>query len=169
MTIRLRILLDFTAVGLFVVALAYWWLDNLTHEVVGTAFFALLIAHNVFNRRWYGAVKKGRYDPARALNTIVIAGMAISMLILLATSVSISQDVFATLVLDGAFALRAAHVFTAYWALVLLAVHLGTRWPVVMNVTRQALGITGTSRLRSWALRAIAVLVAAKGVLAKRL
>ncbi|RQP05386.1 MAG: DUF4405 domain-containing protein [Paracoccus sp. BP8] len=166
MTIRIRILLDFLAVGLFVAALAYWWQDNLTHEVIGTIFFALLIAHNVFNRRWYGAVKKGRYDPPRTLNTIVIAGMAISMLILLATSILISQDVFAALALDGAFAVRAAHMFVAYWALVFLAVHLGTRWLMVMNVTRQALGIKGTSPLRTWALRAATAIVAVKGVLA---
>lgn len=166
MTIRIRILLDFLAVGLFVAGLAYWWQDNLTHEVIGTIFFALLIAHNVFNRRWYGAVKKGRYDPPRTLNTIVIAGMAISMLILLATSILISQDVFAALALDGAFALRAAHMFVAYWALVFLAVHLGTRWLMVMNVTRQALGIKGTSPLRTWALRAVTAIIAVKGALA---
>lgn len=166
MTIRIRILLDFLAVGLFVAALAYWWQDTLTHEVIGTSFFALLIAHNVFNRRWYGAVKKGRYDPPRTLNTIVIAGIAISMLILLGTSILISQDVFAALALDGAFAVRAAHMFVAYWALVFLAVHLGTRWQMVMNVTRQALGIKGTSPLRTWALRAATAIVAVKGVLA---
>lgn len=166
MTIRIRILLDFIAIGLFVAALAYWWLDNLSHEVIGTIFFALLIAHNVFNRRWYGAVKKGRYDPPRALNTVVIAGMAMSMLILLGTSILISQDVFAALALDGAFAVRAAHMFVAYWALVFLAVHLGTRWQIVMNVTRQALGIKGTSPLRTWALRAVTAIVAVKGVLA---
>lgn len=162
----IRILLDFLAVGLFVVALAYWWQDNLTHEVIGTIFFALLIAHNVFNRRWYGAVKKGRYDPPRTLNTIVIAGMAISMLILLGTSILISQDVFAALALDGAFAVRTAHMFVASWALVFLAVHLGTRWLMVMNVTCQALGIKGTSPLRTWALRAVTAIVAVKGVLA---
>lgn len=166
MTIRIRILLDFLAVGLFVAGLAYWWQDNLTHEVIGTIFFALLIAHNVFNRRWYGTVKKGRYDPPRTLNTIVIAGMAISMLILLGTSILISQDVFAALALDGAFAVRAAHMFVAYWALVFLAVHLGTRWQMVMNVTRQALGIKGTSPLRTWTLRAATAIVAVKGVLA---
>lgn len=166
MSIRIRLLLDFTAVGLFVAALAYWWLDNLSHEVIGTIFFALLIAHNVFNRRWYGAVKRGRYDPPRSLNTVVIAGMAISMLILLATSILISQDLFAALALDRSFALRAAHMFVAYWALVFLAVHLGTRWPVVMNVTWQALGIKGTNPLGIWALRAITAVIAVKGVLA---
>ncbi|WP_028710361.1 DUF4405 domain-containing protein [Paracoccus pantotrophus] len=166
MTLRIRVLLDFLAVGLFIAGLAYWWQDNLTHEVIGTIFFALLIAHNVFNRRWYGAVKRGRYDPPRTLNTIVIAGMAISMLILLATSILISQDVFAALALDGVFAVRAAHMFVAYWALVFLAVHLGTRWLMVMNVMRQALGIKGTSPLRTWALRAVAAIVVVKGVLA---
>lgn len=166
MPLRIRVLLDALAVGLFVAALAYWWLDNLSHEVIGTAFFALVIAHNVFNRRWYGAVKRGRYDPPRMLNIIVIAGMAVSMLILLATSILISRDIFAALALDGAFTVRAAHMFTAYWALVLLAVHLGTRWQMVMNVARQTLSIRGANRLRTWILRAITAVIAVKGVLA---
>lgn len=47
----IRLLLDFTAAGLLLAALAYWWLDNTSHELIGTGMFILLLSHNVFNRR----------------------------------------------------------------------------------------------------------------------
>ncbi|MGQ3215148.1 hypothetical protein [Shinella sp.] len=89
---RLRIVLDFLAVALIIACLAYWWLDNLFHEVFGTALFALVIGHNVFNRRWYGNVPKGRRDAVRVFNIVTIICLAIAMLVMLATSLLISRD-----------------------------------------------------------------------------
>lgn len=63
----IRLGLDFTAAGLLLAALAYGWMGNLIHEVIGTAMFALLIGHNLFNRRWYGAVAKGRPEPRQLM------------------------------------------------------------------------------------------------------
>ena len=161
--LRSRILMDGLAVLLFVAALAYWGFGNLAHEVIGTAFFALVIAHNVFNRRWYGTVRRPRPDAARVFNMVMIAAMAMSMLTLLVTSFLISKDLFAGLALDAAFAVRAAHMFVAFWALVFLGLHLGTRWSLVMSVARQVFGITQPSQLRSWALRALAAAIDIKG------
>lgn len=163
---RTRILLDLSAVGLIVVCLAYWWLDNLAHELIGTGLFALVIGHNVFNRRWYGAVPKGRHDAGRIFNIATIACLALAMLVLLATSLLISRDLFRFMALDGAFTLRTIHMFTGYWVLLIVAVHLGTRWGVVMNTCRATFGITGHSAWRAWLLRATAAIIAAKGFLA---
>lgn len=164
--LRSRILMDGLAVLLFVAALAYWGFGNLAHEVIGTAFFALVIAHNVFNRRWYGTVRRPRPDAARVFNTGMIAAMALSMLTLLVTSILISKNVFAALALDAAFAVRAAHMFVAFWALVFLGLHLGTRWSLVVSVARQAFGITQPNRLWAWVLRALAAAIAMKGAFA---
>ena len=53
-----RLALDFLAVSLLLAAYAYNGLGNAAHEVIGTAMFALLITHNIFNRRWYGTIVK---------------------------------------------------------------------------------------------------------------
>ncbi|MFS8049646.1 hypothetical protein [Rhizobium sp. BR 314] len=50
-TLRIRLVLGFASLALIVLRLAYWWLGNLSHELFGTALFALAIVHNVFNRR----------------------------------------------------------------------------------------------------------------------
>lgn len=67
----LRLILDLAAVSLLLVALAYGWLGNLAHEIIGTAMFGLLISHNIFNRRWYGTIPRQTRAP-RILITRVI-------------------------------------------------------------------------------------------------
>ncbi len=163
--LRLRLLLDFVAIGLLIACLAYWWLGNLAHEVIGTALFALILLHNVFNRRWYGTVTKGRRDLHRVINITAILCFAGAMLVMLVTSLLISRDLFAFMALDGAFSVRAIHTFTAYWAMLFLAVHLGTRWTTVMHICRYTLGITGQRAWRTWTLRALAAGIALNGAL----
>jgi hypothetical protein len=161
---RVRLLLDFLSVALIIACLAYWWLDNLSHEVFGTALFALVIGHNVFNRRWYGNVAKGRRDAARLFNVFTIVCLAIAMIVMLTTSLLISRDLFSFMALDGAFAVREIHMFAGYWTLLIIAIHLGTRWTVVMNTARSTLGLSSPSGLRTMALRAVALGIAAWGV-----
>jgi hypothetical protein len=161
---RVRLFLDFLAVALIIACLAYWWLDNLSHEVFGTALFALVIGHNVFNRRWYGNVRKGRRDAVRIFNIFTIVCLAVTMLVMLATSLLISRDLFSFMALDGAFAVREIHMFAGYWTLFIIAIHLGTRWAVVMNTIRATLGLTTRSAVRTIALRAVALVIAIWGV-----
>ncbi len=87
----LRLAFDFTAVSLLMIGLAYWWLGNTVHELAGTAMFVLLIAHNIFNRRWYGAVKQTRPEPRSLFNVAITLLLMIAMLALLITSVLISN------------------------------------------------------------------------------
>ena len=98
---RVRLILDFVAVGLIVACLAYWWLDNLSHELLGTALFLLVIIHNVFNRGWYGAVTKRKLDATRVMNVATIVALAATMLIMLVTSFLISRDLVPVTALEG--------------------------------------------------------------------
>ncbi|MBB4350726.1 DUF4405 domain-containing protein [Aliirhizobium cellulosilyticum] len=161
---RVRLFLDFLAVALIIACLAYWWLDNLFHEVFGTALFALVIGHNVFNRRWYGNVAKGRRDAVRLFNIFTIVCLAVAMLVMLATSLLISRDLFSFMALDGAFAVREIHMFAGYWTLFIIAIHLGTRWPVVMGTVRSALGLNLPNTLRTIVLRVTALAISIWGV-----
>lgn len=153
---RLRLLLDFLALALVVACLAYWWLDNLSHELFGTALFVLVIGHNVFNRRWYGTVAKSRRSAARWFNIVTIVCLALAMTIMLVTSLLISRDLFSFLALDGAFAPREIHMFSAYWLLLVVAMHLGTRWAMIMN-TCTTFGIRQPSVVRTSILRLAAL------------
>ena len=161
---RLRLLLDFLAVGLVIACLAYWWLDNLSHELFGTALFTLVMIHNVFNRRWYGTASKGKRDAARIFNILTVICLAIAMLIMLVTSLLISRDVFYFMSLNAAFAIREIHMFAGYWLLLIIAAHLGTRWTTVMGVFRGMVGAQERNLVRALLARVIALAIAAWGV-----
>ncbi|WP_208245598.1 DUF4405 domain-containing protein (plasmid) [Rhizobium sp. T1470] len=159
-----RLFLHVVSVGLLVACLAYWWLDNLAHEIFGTAMFLLAAIHIVINRRWYGVAFRGRYNAMRILNTATIIGLVITMTMMLVTSILISRDVFAFASLDGAFGVREIHLFAAYWIVLIVAMHLGFRWPVVMMVSRRTLGITGTNAVRMLLIRIGVGVVAVLGI-----
>ncbi|MES1980210.1 MAG: DUF4405 domain-containing protein [Pseudomonadota bacterium] len=160
----LRLLLDGLAAGLLFVALAYYWLDNAAHEWVGTIIFALLIVHNVFNRRWYGARTKTTREPRSLIDSMLTLSLLVIMLALLVTSLMISRTVFSFLQTGGGFTARQIHMLAAYWVLVFVGIHLGLRWDRVMNALRNAFNITGKSTLRTAALRMVAAAIAAWGI-----
>lgn len=160
----IRLALDFTAAGLLLVALAYYWLNNAVHEVVGTGMFLLLISHNIFNRRWWGGVARQRREPRNVVTTAMNLSLLITMLTLLVTSVIISETVFNFLPIRSDFTSRQVHAAAAYWALIIVAIHLGWHWHMIMAVVATRLGITTPSTLRIALLRALALCLAAFGV-----
>jgi hypothetical protein len=163
----LRLVLDGVVAGLLFVALAYYWLSNTAHEWIGTIIFALLIVHNVFNRRWYGALPKlakTRREPRSLIDTTLTLSLLAAMLALMVTSLMISRTVFSFLHIGAGFTARQIHILAAYWALVFVGIHLGLRWVTVMNALRNAFNIAGKSALRVAALRLLAAAFAAYGI-----
>jgi hypothetical protein len=159
-----RLWLDGLAAALLLLGLAYWWLGNGVHEVAGTAMFLLLIAHNIFNRRWYGGLGRTRRDPRSVLNVGVTLALLIAMVVLLVTGVLISNALSAFLPPWGGFTVVQIHTLAAYWVLVIVAIHLGLRWPMLIGVARTLLGISRPNALRTLALRLIAAMIAAHGI-----
>ena len=148
----LRLVFDGVAAGLLLLGLSYWWLGNTVHEVAGTALFLLLITHNVFNRRWYGKARKTG-NARSTVNLIVVALLALTMTALLATSVLISNTLSGIMPGLGGFTTRELHSLAGYWAVVIVSIHLGLRWPLIVDLTRNMLGITAANRIRTLALR----------------
>lgn len=160
----LRLVLDCIAAGLLLFAFAYFWQGNVSHEVAGASMFLLLVVHNVFHRRWFATLgggpraRRGRFNIA--LTFVLLAGM----LGLLGTSLVISETLFAGLRLDDDFTARQIHAGVAYWLLIIVAIHLGLRWPLLMSVGRKLCGITKASAARTMALRVIAIGIAVQGM-----
>jgi hypothetical protein len=160
----LRLALDFLAVSLLLAAMAYNWLDNAAHEIIGTGMFLLLFSHNIFNRHWYGSIIKGRPGPRTIISKTVNLSLMVTMLLLLVTSVIISQTVFSFLPFTSTFTSRQIHALVAYLALLIAGVHLGLHWPMIMSVVRSRFGITTKNKLHTFVLRVAAIMIAVYGV-----
>jgi Domain of unknown function (DUF4405) len=159
-----RLVFDLIAAGLLLFTLSYWWLGNVAHELAGTAMFLLVIVHNVFNRRWYGTIPKARRQARGLFNIVVTCLLMLAMLALLVTSVLISNALSGVMSAYGGFTVRQIHTLAAYWVLVIVSIHLGLRWQMLMGVARKLSGITRPNALRSFTLRTVAILIALHGI-----
>lgn len=162
--LRVRLVFDTAAAALLLAGLAYYWLGNVAHEVIGSAMFALMFLHNAFNRRRYGGLARARHEPRGIVDIVVVLALIGTMLVLLVTSLTISNAVFSGLGLNGGFTAKQVHTLAAYWALVIVSIHLGLRWPTIMGAVRNLCGIARASRVRTITLRAIAFVIAVQGV-----
>lgn len=161
----LRLVLDGVAAGLLLFAFSYYWQGNVAHEVAGTAMFMLLVVHGAFHRRWFAALAMKKPSMQRGkFNIVLTFVLLIVMFVLLATSLVISETLFAGLRLDNDFTARQIHVGIAYWLLLIVALHLGLRWPLLMATTRRLFGLTETNAVRTAVLRLITISIAVQGV-----
>lgn len=160
----LRLVLDTMAAGLLFAALAYYWLDNTAHEVMGAGMFALLLAHGIFHRRWFAKVAVKRRERAGRLDLVLTLLLLLAMLLLLASSLLISRTVLGFMALDDIVVARQAHLLAAQWVVLLVGIHLGLRWTIVMAALRKALGLVGKSPTRAIGLRLLTVSVALYGL-----
>ena len=108
-----RLLMDLAAAGLLLFGLSYWWLGNLAHEVAGTAMFLIVILHNVCNRLWYRAIPTAGRRPAGRFNLLVTALLMVTMLVLLGSSILISNALSDIMSDFGGFTVRQIHTLAA--------------------------------------------------------
>ncbi|WP_244441248.1 DUF4405 domain-containing protein [Mesorhizobium sp. STM 4661] len=159
-----RLLVPVAMAALLLLSLAYWWLDNIPHEIFGTAMFVLIAWHIAMNRLWFRNVFRGRYDGRRVFTVLLHLFLIVNMAVLLATSIVISRSVLAFLPLPNIAYLREVHWFCAYWVMIVVGIHLGIHWIRVMALLRSMLGLSRGSPLRAWTLRAAATANAGFGL-----
>lgn len=98
------------------------------------------------------------------MSKVINLSLLVMMLSLLVTSVIISQTVFSFLPVASSFTARQTHTLAAYGALLIVALHLGLHWSMIMGLVRSKLGIKTSNRPRVWVLRSLAFCIAAYGV-----
>ncbi|MFY0762512.1 DUF4405 domain-containing protein [Metabacillus dongyingensis] len=159
-----RLVNDLVMTVLMLIAMAYYITGNMIHEVVGVVVVILFIVHNFLNRRWYKAILKGTHSVRRILQIGINLLFLVTMVLMMISAVLISSDLFPFIPINNDMTLRQVHVQTAYWGFIIMAVHIGLSWGMIINSVRRMTGITDTSRIRTFALRILAVLIVAYGV-----
>jgi len=111
---------------------AYQVTGEAAHEWCGIAITALVIMHQILDRKWYGALLKGKYHAYR------IAATILNMLLLAAFALTafcgMSMSSHAVPFLYGmtrvSFA-RQTHLSMSHWTFVLVGLHLGFHIPAM--------------------------------------
>ncbi len=159
-----KLIADMIMTMLLLTAFAHQLIGNLAHEIVGSLMVILFITHNMMNRRWYASIFKGKYPVQRVIGTAVNLMLFADMALLAISAVMISRDVFSFLDMPGGLSIRGVHVLAAHWGLVLVSVHLGLHWSMILGAMKKMAGMSAKNQIRTITLRIAAILIAIYGI-----
>ena len=165
MQTKIKIGIDLLMTVLLLLLMAYQITGQELHEWFGAGMLLLFLFHNILNRKWYGNLFRGKYGLLRVIQTVVNFSALITMLCLGFSGIVMSRHVFAALPIHGPMATaRMMHLAASYWGFVLMSVHLGLHWSMVLGMCRKLAGGREKPQIITWILRVMAVLPAMYGL-----
>lgn len=161
---KIKMGIDFLMTVLLLLLMAYQIIGQELHEWFGVGMLALFLLHNILNIRWYGNLFKGKYTLLRAMQVIINISVLASMLCLGFSGIVMSRYAFAAFSIHGPMATaRTMHLMASYWGFVLMSIHLGFHWSMIIGMFGRLWGGTKTPVAFVWLIRFIAILIAGYG------
>lgn len=159
-----KLVVDAVMTVVLLLLMAFELVGRAAHEWIGVGMFFLFVLHHILNRGWTTRLFQGKYTPYRILQTVVGALVFLAMLGSFVSAVFISQEVFAFLPIRQGMALgRTVHLLCAYWGYLLLSLHLGLHWGMILAVAGKKLSPSPRRRV---VLNILGVAAALYGVFA---
>lgn len=160
-----KITIDIAMTAVLLLLMTFELIGAAAHEWLGIGLFALFVVHHILNGKWSGSIFKGKYTPFRVLQTVIAVLVLLSVLGSMISGIILSRHALTFLPINGgqAFA-RILHMLSAYWGFVLMSMHLGLHWSIMMNMAKRA--FKKPSAMRKWVLRLIALVISGYGVYA---
>lgn len=160
-----KICVDIAMTAALLLLMAYELIGEAAHEWIGISMFVLFVLHHILNGKWSSHLLKGKYTPFRIWQTILVLLVLASMLGSIISGIILSRYAFDFLsIRSGQSWARTVHLLCSYWGFVLMSLHLGLHWSMMMGMAKKQLG--ASSPFRSWTLRAVAAAIAVYGAFA---
>lgn len=135
---KVKMLIDIWMTVLLLFLMARQLTGDTAHEWLGAGMFLLWIAHHILNWHWYRHLFQGRYTPVRTVQTVINTALLLAMLGQMVSGIILSRNVFAFLPVSGGIAMaRSLHVFCGFWCFVLMSLHLGLHWNMILGMARR--------------------------------
>lgn len=137
---RLRMSIDITMTILSIVLMGgnYLFPADIVHEILGVALFVLWAIHIFLNRRWYGAIFKGKYNPYRVMQTFINCCILICTILLMISGIILSNHLFTFLnIQSGLGFARIAHLLASHWYYLFMSLHIGLHVGMITNRIKQ--------------------------------
>ena len=130
-----RMIIDIMLTVILLLQMAYMLVGEELHEWFGVGMFLLFIIHLYLNRKWIQSIFKGRYTFLRGFQSIINLCVFICMIMLMISGIVLSKYVFAFLPITGGMSIaRIIHMCSSYWGFLLMSIHLGLHWSMMMSI-----------------------------------
>lgn len=139
-TQRLRMPIDISMTVLSVILMVgnYLFPADIVHEILGLALFLLWAVHIGLNRRWYGAIFKGKYNSYRVMQTFINSCILICTIFLMISGIILSNHLFTFLnIQSGLGFARIAHLLASHWYYLFMSLHIGLHAGMIANKIKQ--------------------------------
>lgn len=161
---KIRISLDITMTILSIILMGgnYLFPADLVHEILGVGLFVLWAVHIILNRRWYaslaqasklitstnandrrsyGAIFRGNYNPYHVMQTVINCCILICTIFLMISGIILSNHIFTFLNIQGGLGFaRIAHLLASHWYYLFMSLHIGLHvGRLFQNVTAKIL------------------------------
>ncbi len=154
---KLRMPVDMGMMILMLLLMAYSLVGEMPHEVLGITIFALFIIHHSLNFSWWKSLFKGKYTPARILQTLVNLLLVLVMFLQPLSGIAMSKHLFPWLNMGiPSQVSRMVHLLLANWGFVLMSLHLGFH----LNVMKHRMGL---SKMPVWLGRIVSLVIVLLG------
>lgn len=163
------------AVGKFVVdvmmtlalllTMGYQFWGEAPHEWIGAGMFVLFIVHHILNGHWHKSICKGKYHTLRIVMLCVDFLVLVSMILQMYSAMVISRHLFHFLPFRGGMSLaRRLHILGAYWGFLLMSLHLGLHWNMILAMVRKTAKINCSFKIRRAVMFLAGFVIASYGV-----
>ena len=156
--IRLPLDIMMTLVSIVLMGGNYLFPADIVHEILGVALFVLWAIHIFLNRRWYaslaqasklitstnandrrsyGGIFKGKYNPYRIMQTVINCCILLCTIFLMISGIILSNQLFTFLnIQSGLGFARIAHLLASHWYYLFMSLHIGLHVGVIANKMR---------------------------------
>ena len=158
----LKIIVDIAMTAALLLLMAFELVGRQAHEWSGIVMFVLFVIHHILNRKWTGH-----------LLTLLAVLILICMLSSMVSGIVLSEYVFEAFSIRGGWSwARILHMLAAYWGFVLMSLHLGIHWNMMLGIAGKAAGkrsgkdAVHPKDYRAWIIRLAGVMIAGYGIYA---
>lgn len=166
--VAIKIVLDIVMTVLFI-ALMNTAITGLNlHEIIGLGLCGGFLAHKLLNLDWIKRMIRKLRDKSAGnklkvmlfVDALLLAGMTL----IVVSGIFISEVVFIQFNLLSTLPWKEIHLISSYGTLILIAVHLGLHWKMIMKAFGRMFHIQKESQPRKILLRIAALAIVALGI-----
>ncbi len=161
---KIKMVADIVMTVLLPVLMAYSLAGEAVHEWLGIVMFFLFVVHHAFNWRWYKNLLKGTYLHFRVLGTGINLLLVIVMAALPISGIMMAKHTFHFIRFpSGTASARLIHLLASYWGFVLMCLHLGLHWNMILGAGRKMMRMKENLLWRAWLLRVVGIFISIYG------
>lgn len=148
--LKIKISIDILMSIVLFVLMSYQFTEQKKHEIAGAIMLVLFIFHHALNYKWFTSLGKGKYSKIRILTLVVDILLFVGMISLMLSGIGMSRYVFRFLDFDMSQNIaRSTHMVASYGSFLLMSIHIGLHYNMILLMIHKIFGITKPNRVRT--------------------